>query len=115
MKGSEIMSEIQRQTFGWWKPSPGTIYPLLSNLQSEGLIVRREDMRYEMTEDGYSYIGISGNIRDKRNSSDWNMESVIREIESFLSFIEENQEYLGEDDRKKISAIIERLIKIKGE
>jgi DNA-binding PadR family transcriptional regulator len=36
MSGSEIMEQIQEYTD--WRPSPGSVYPLLSMLQDEGLI-----------------------------------------------------------------------------
>ncbi|MBS7627233.1 PadR family transcriptional regulator, partial [Candidatus Bathyarchaeota archaeon] len=29
MAGSEIMGVIEEQTGGYWRPSPGSIYPLL--------------------------------------------------------------------------------------
>ncbi len=35
--GYEIMEKINERT-GFWKPSPGTIYPLLRSLEKEGLI-----------------------------------------------------------------------------
>ena len=36
MSGAEIVEEIERQT-GSWKPSPGSIYPLLAQLHKKGL------------------------------------------------------------------------------
>ena len=36
MSGAEIVEEIERETGGRWKPSPGSIYPLLAWLQDEG-------------------------------------------------------------------------------
>lgn len=36
MSGSEIMNEIEKRTRGHWKPSPGSIYPLLAWLQDKG-------------------------------------------------------------------------------
>lgn len=50
--GVEIMDEIEGLTMGWWRPSPGSIYPLLEELSREGLVRRREDGRYELTERG---------------------------------------------------------------
>jgi DNA-binding PadR family transcriptional regulator len=38
MSGSEIIQEIEKQTEGHWKPSPGSIYPLLIWLQNRGYI-----------------------------------------------------------------------------
>ena len=36
ISGAEIVEEIERETDGRWKPSPGSIYPLLASLQDEG-------------------------------------------------------------------------------
>src|SRR4030067_1953779 len=56
MSGSEIMREIDEQTNGVWKPSPGSIYPLLAWLQDNGYIneVASEEgiKRYIITENG---------------------------------------------------------------
>jgi DNA-binding PadR family transcriptional regulator len=35
MSGSEIMNEIEKRTDGHWKPSPGSIYPLIAWLQDK--------------------------------------------------------------------------------
>jgi DNA-binding PadR family transcriptional regulator len=35
MSGAEIVEEIERETGGRWKPSPGSIYPLLASLQDK--------------------------------------------------------------------------------
>jgi DNA-binding PadR family transcriptional regulator len=61
MSGSEIMSEIENQTSGYWKPSPGSIYPLLSWLQDQGHIKEATQQepgirRYEMTEQGKKFL-----------------------------------------------------------
>ena len=34
-KGAEIMDQIEIATQGWWRPSPGSVYPLLDELQKE--------------------------------------------------------------------------------
>ena len=36
MSGSEIINEIESRTNGRWKPSPGSVYPLLAWLQDNG-------------------------------------------------------------------------------
>lgn len=38
LSGSEIMSEIERKTSGTWRPSPGSVYPLLAWLQDNSYI-----------------------------------------------------------------------------
>lgn len=57
MSGSEIMQEIENMTSGNWRPSPGSIYPLMSGLQDEGYTkeVPTEEVgikRYTLTDQG---------------------------------------------------------------
>ena len=60
MSGSELMEEIEKFTGGCWKPSPGSIYPLLSWLQDNGHIkelpVENGLKRYELTENGKALL-----------------------------------------------------------
>ncbi|MGA7923622.1 MAG: PadR family transcriptional regulator [Thermoplasmata archaeon] len=48
MNGAEMMDEMDRATHGWWRPSPGSIYPLLEDLAQEGTVRKRPDGRYEL-------------------------------------------------------------------
>jgi DNA-binding PadR family transcriptional regulator len=62
MSGSEIINEIESRTNGRWKPSPGSIYPLLAWLQDNGHIkelpAEQSGMkRYELTESGKALLG----------------------------------------------------------
>jgi len=52
LNGVEIMDEIQRLTGGLWRPSPGSVYPMLAEMLEEGLVIRRPDGRYELSEAG---------------------------------------------------------------
>jgi DNA-binding PadR family transcriptional regulator len=70
MSGSEIMSEIEKQTSGYWKPSPGSIYPLLSWLQDQGHIKEAAQQepgirRYELTEQGKRFLEDEGKTREE--------------------------------------------------
>jgi len=61
MAGSEIMIEIEKQTNGYWKPSPGSIYPLLAWLQDKGYIKEAAEQeagtkRYTLTEQGKAFL-----------------------------------------------------------
>jgi DNA-binding PadR family transcriptional regulator len=61
MSGSEIINEIESRTNGRWKPSPGSIYPLLAWLQDNGHIrelpAEQSGMkRYELTESGRALL-----------------------------------------------------------
>jgi DNA-binding PadR family transcriptional regulator len=67
MSGSEIMQEIEKQTGGFWKPSPGSVYPLLAWLQDNGCIkelpLENGLKRYELTESGKELLGEQKKIR----------------------------------------------------
>jgi DNA-binding PadR family transcriptional regulator len=67
MSGSELMENIERHTGGFWKPSPGSIYPLLAWLQDNGYIkelpVENGLKRYELTENGKSLLDEQKKIR----------------------------------------------------
>ena len=108
MRGSEIMDEIQKQTMGWWRPSPGTIYPLLSSLENDGLVRRLEDLRYELSDEGASEIGLKREDRSPANREEWNIDRILSEMESDLAYLEEEKDKLV-DFEAKLKALSSRL------
>ncbi|WP_456368638.1 helix-turn-helix transcriptional regulator [Thermococcus sp.] len=61
--GYEILKEIEKITFGNWKPSHGNLYTMLNKLAEEGLIEPREEYRgkrrivkYALTEKGWLHL-----------------------------------------------------------
>jgi len=58
--GYELMKMIKEISGGLLQPGPGTIYPILFLLKSQGLIqeIRSEDRRkrYEITEEGVKHL-----------------------------------------------------------
>jgi DNA-binding PadR family transcriptional regulator len=57
--GYQLIQEIDRRTEGVWKPSPGSVYPALQQLEDEGLVqtVESEGKRaYELTAEGRDYV-----------------------------------------------------------
>jgi DNA-binding PadR family transcriptional regulator len=61
MSGAEIVEEIERETDGSWKPSPGSIYPLLAWLQDKGYTnespTRESGMKqYVLTNEGKTFF-----------------------------------------------------------
>lgn len=61
--GYGLMQEIEQRSGGAWKPSPGSVYPLLAQLEDEGL-VRGEDRDgrkvLDLTDDGKAAIAERG-------------------------------------------------------
>jgi len=73
MSGSELMEEIEKHTGGCWKPSPGSIYPLLAWLQDNSYVKELPSenglKRYELTESGKALLAeqekIMNNFREE--------------------------------------------------
>jgi DNA-binding PadR family transcriptional regulator len=74
LSGSEIMNEIEKRTNKLWKPSPGSVYPLLAWLQDNGYIkeVPTEESgikRYTLTDKGKKLLEeqrkVRAELRDK--------------------------------------------------
>lgn len=59
LNGYQIMQEIEQRSDGLWKPSPGSVYPALAQLEDEGLVRAQdvEDRRtYVLTDAGRTYV-----------------------------------------------------------
>jgi DNA-binding PadR family transcriptional regulator len=57
--GYQLMEEIETRSGGAWRPSPGSVYPALSQLEDEALIVAQETggrRSFELTDEGRSYV-----------------------------------------------------------
>jgi DNA-binding PadR family transcriptional regulator len=57
--GYQIMSDIEERSGGAWRPSPGAVYPALSQLADEGLIIGDEAAgrrTYQLTDAGREYV-----------------------------------------------------------
>ncbi len=60
MSGAEIAEQIEKQTGGHWKPSPGSIYPLLAWMLKKGFtkeLPKEEGFkRYSFTVEGSKFL-----------------------------------------------------------
>jgi DNA-binding PadR family transcriptional regulator len=68
MHGYEVMQALEEESGGWYKPSPGSVYPTLQMLEDEGLVTVREENGkkvYEVTEEGRTYLEENGDIVDE--------------------------------------------------
>jgi DNA-binding PadR family transcriptional regulator len=68
--GYQIMQEVQERSEGAWRPSPGSVYPALQQLEDEGLIRSEEDdgrKRFVLTDAGKEYL----NQRDSEAPAPW--------------------------------------------
>ncbi len=68
--GYQIMQEVEERSDGVWRPSPGSVYPALAQLEDEGLI-RTQDTdgrkAYAITDAGRERLG----ERDEQAPAPW--------------------------------------------
>jgi DNA-binding PadR family transcriptional regulator len=89
--GYQIMQEVEERSDGVWRPSPGSVYPALQQLEDEGLIRSQEtDGRklFALTDEGRAYV----QERGEQEQAPWSqmsggvseeafeLRSVIREV-----------------------------------
>jgi DNA-binding PadR family transcriptional regulator len=58
INGYQVIQQIADRTDGVWKPSPGSIYPTIAQLQDEGLVEDSPSGRkaIQLTEEGRTYV-----------------------------------------------------------
>jgi DNA-binding PadR family transcriptional regulator len=59
LSGYGLMQEIENRSEGVWRPSPGSVYPVLQQLQDEGLVTSTDaDGRkvFDLTDEGRRYV-----------------------------------------------------------
>jgi DNA-binding PadR family transcriptional regulator len=105
--GAELIDEIEAMSRGWWKPSPGSIYPLLESLLQEGLVKKRDDGRYELTEKARQEIGYPFGMTH-RGGPPRTVEDMVNELSAYTSYLED----LSKTDKAKIDPHREKIKKI---
>jgi DNA-binding PadR family transcriptional regulator len=125
--GYQIMQEVQERSDGAWRPSPGSVYPALAQLEDEGLIRSEEiDGRkaYRLTVDGLAHV----EQRDPARPAPWEQMSgdtppkavelgkTMREVASaFMQVMRTGTEEQHEQARKVLADARRELYRILGE
>jgi DNA-binding PadR family transcriptional regulator len=88
--GAEIMDIMEANLQGWWRPSPGSIYPLLDSMQKEGLLSRSADKVYSLTEHGREeFEHPFPFLRSVPSSGPRSTEGVLEEMSNYISYLED--------------------------
>jgi DNA-binding PadR family transcriptional regulator len=122
--GYEIMREVEERSDGVWRPSPGSVYPALQQLEDEGLIRAGErDGRkhYELTDAGRTYVAergedkpapweqMSGDVSDQAHE----LGRLIREVASaFTQVVKTGSEAQMGEARKVLAKTRKDLYRI---
>jgi len=121
MSGSELTEQINEYTD--WRPSPGSMYPLLASLQEEGLIMPYEDedttlKRFTLTDEGVRLVEVhKREDQEYRNRNKsirkmyWRLHrdmplDLYTSFSNFLDTFEEVFTETGQDETAKEKLII---------
>lgn len=96
MNGMEIINRFYEASRGWWKPSPGSVYPLLETLETEELIKKRSDGRYEVTK----------KVSEAKKSGQ--VEEMLTNMEGTVSYFED----MAKSDKAKLAQYKNRMKKL---
>ncbi len=107
--GAEIMDSIEMMSYGSWRPSPGSIYPMLNKMVEENLIRKREDGRYEAVNDSYDEFNMFGNW----GSGSRSVGQILTEMDSNLSYMEDLPKDKVLPHEEKLIRLMDRMGKLK--
>src|SRR6202008_1656772 len=87
--GYQLMQEIERRSEGVWRPSPGSVYPALQQLEDEGLVRSEEtDGRklFHLTDAGRAAVEAQGGgapwdaVSESVDADVWELFNVGRQV-----------------------------------
>jgi DNA-binding PadR family transcriptional regulator len=125
--GYQIMQEVQERSDGAWRPSPGSVYPALAQLEDEGL-TRSEEVdgrkAYRLTDEGRAFV----EQRDPERPAPWEQMSgdtppkavelgkIMREVAfAFMQVMRTGSEDQQEQARKVLVDVRRELYRILGD
>jgi len=82
--GYDIIRELEEQSYGFYKPSPGVIYPTLQMLQEMGYASSTEQEGkkvYSITEEGLKFLANQSDIADgvrRQMKHKWSFKNIGR-------------------------------------
>jgi DNA-binding PadR family transcriptional regulator len=84
--GVELIDGVEAMTRGWWRPSPGSVYPLLERMAEEGTVHKRDDGKYELTPKANAELEVSFGSRFR---SPRTTEGLVTELQSLVQYAED--------------------------
>ncbi len=116
--GAEIMDVMEANLQGWWRPSPGSVYPLLKRMVEEGVLSRSEEDKYSLTSSGREEVDHPWPWADQHEHAPRSVEDAIEVISSYTSYLEDLSRSRDQSLVKasgELRGLAERLSKIGGE
>src|SRR5271156_2302453 len=97
MNGVDIMNKLQEMSRGWYRPSPGSIYPLLEQLEREGMIRKNQDGKFELAPEFAKKSGVAEDVA-----------GALLALESNASYLED----LQRTDAPRLEKCADRIEKL---
>ena len=113
--GVEIMDAMESNLQGWWRPSPGSIYPQLEKMVEEGVLKKSEDKRYSLTEKGLDEIERPFPWLGREQPSARSPQEVLELISSYVSYLEDldrSDRKVATDNAHQIKELSDRLARL---
>ena len=101
MSGTDIMNKMQEMSHGWYRPSQGSVYPLLFQLEKEGLAMKNEEGKYELTAAYYD--------ESTRPSDTGQLISSMEKDVTYLEMLRKNKREKLSTYRSRIQKLANRL------
>jgi DNA-binding PadR family transcriptional regulator len=115
--GAEIMDVMEANLQGWWRPSPGSIYPMLKHMVDEGVLSRSADDKYTLTAAGREEVDYPWPRFEGQGPAIRTVEGALEVISSYISYLEDLSR--AKDPKlaqnvKQINEFADRLSKLGG-
>jgi len=103
-------------TRGWWRPTAGSIYPLLRDMADEGILAKNEkDGKYSLTPTARTQMNASFGPRFRQPQTTGDM---VNEMHGFVSYMEDVKGTERDDLEQhlgKLRSLARRLAELAGE
>ncbi len=114
MTGAEIMNTLEEMSMGMWRPSPGSVYPMLKDLETEGLIVSKivENKKYySITEKGKNVLEYIMIPDMEKYSQKFGIDEVLETLDGYAEYLLENRETLknNENLKNRLKEIVQKF------
>ena len=118
--GYEIIRHLEERSHGFYKPSPGSVYPTLQMLEEIGYAISKErdgKKVYEITKEGISFLDERSDFTDEVKDSmrhHWNPENfefigqIIGEVAKLRRSLGPRMRHISSEQMKQISKIVSK-------
>jgi DNA-binding PadR family transcriptional regulator len=106
-KGIDIIDDIYKMTWGWWRPSPGSVYPLLNKMVEDGVVVKGEEDKYVITQKGIKELESIFPLNRRSN-----IEDAIEELEGLANFFNEAPREQVIQFKERIMSALNKIRKV---